>query len=86
MLPQEPLDPHLCNSSPTALSRGSLTVSKNRHSHSDKSTRAAIVLSSWSRVPGIVIEKDVIEILEEKAHRLKPAAEGASQKDSIVVD
>lgn len=67
-----------------AFSKGSLTVSKHRHSLSDKSTRAAIILSSWLQVPGVVIEKDVIEVLEAKARR--PKTGGTSQVDSIDVD
>ncbi|KLO05277.1 hypothetical protein SCHPADRAFT_839611, partial [Schizopora paradoxa] len=66
-----------------AFSKGSLTVSKHRHSLSDKSTRAAIVLSSWLQVPSIVVEKDVIKVLEEKARRLK--AGGKSSEDSIEI-
>ncbi len=54
-----------------AFSRGSLTVSKHRHSLSDQSTRAAIILSSWVQVPGVVVEMDVIEVLEEKCRRPK---------------
>lgn len=66
-----------------AFSKGSLTVSKHRHSLSDKSTRAAIVLSSWLQVPGVVVQKDVIEVLEQKASWLNA---GASEEDSIEID
>lgn len=76
-----------------AFSKGSLTVSKHRHSLSDKSTRAAIVLSSWAQVEGVVVEKDVIEVYEEKARRLLAKvkgkgtpSEGASPEDSIEID
>ncbi len=73
-----------------AFSRGSLTVSKYRHSLSDKSTRAAIVLSSWMQVKGVVVEKDVIQAFEDKARRLNASsaasAEGTSPVDSINVD
>ncbi len=51
---------------------------------SDKSTRAAIVLSSWLQVGGIVVDKDIIEVFEEKARR--PKATGASQGESIQID
>ncbi len=67
-----------------AFSKGSLTVSKHRHSLSDKSTRAAIVLSSWLQVGGIVVDKDIIEVFEEKARR--PKGTGASQGDSIEIE
>lgn len=67
-----------------AFSKGSLTVSKHRHSLSDKSTQAAIVLSSWLQIGGIVIDKDVIEVFEEKARR--PKAGGAYVGDAIEVD
>ncbi len=66
------------------FSKGSLTVSKHRHSLSDKSTRAAIVLSSWLQVGGIVVDKDIIEVFEEKARR--PKASGASQGESIEIN
>ncbi len=60
-------------------------MSKHRHSLSDKSTRAAIVLSSWLQVEGIVIDKDVIEVFEDKARQLKVGG-GDSQADSIQID
>lgn len=67
-----------------AFSRGSLTVSKHRHSLSDRSTRAAIIMSSWTQIPGVVIESDVLEALQEKAGRL--AKGGTSEIDVIEVD
>ncbi len=71
-----------------AFSKGTLTVSKYRHSLSYASTMAAIVLSAWLQVGGIVVEKDVIDVLEEKARRRKVAKEaaGTSQEDGIVIE
>ncbi len=60
-------------------------MSKHQHSLSDKSTRAAIVLSSWLQVEGLVIDKDIIEVFKEKARRLK-AGGGDTQADSIEID
>ncbi|KAI0061452.1 hypothetical protein BV25DRAFT_1771677, partial [Artomyces pyxidatus] len=44
-----------------AFSRGSLNVSRLRHSLSDESTRAATVLQSWMSIPGLVHEKELTE-------------------------
>lgn len=71
-----------------AFSQGSLTVLKHRHSLSDKSTRAAIILSSWTQVEGVVIQSDVLEVLDQKSRRPMCGGVGAgtSQEDSIMVD
>ncbi|KAI0069216.1 hypothetical protein BV25DRAFT_1777220, partial [Artomyces pyxidatus] len=46
-----------------AFSRGSLNVSRLRHSLSDESTRAATVLQSWMSIPGLVHEKELAEMM-----------------------
>ncbi|KAF8585777.1 hypothetical protein K439DRAFT_1314362, partial [Ramaria rubella] len=43
-----------------AFSSGGLTVSQMCHSLSDKSTRAASVLSSWAAVGGVIPEEVII--------------------------
>lgn len=52
-----------------ALSRGGLTVS--RHALSDKSVRAATVLSSWATLEGIIDEEEVVSVFRNKKRRLK---------------
>ncbi|TDL15563.1 hypothetical protein BD410DRAFT_697627, partial [Rickenella mellea] len=44
-----------------AFSQGGLTVSKHRHSLSAPSTRAATVLCSWAKIPGLIPEHTIIE-------------------------
>lgn len=68
-----------------AFSRGSLTVSKYRHALSDESTRAAVVLRAWSEVPGIVIDKDIQRLFEEKCRRSKTNV-ATTSTDAIVID
>ncbi|RPD53478.1 hypothetical protein L226DRAFT_443259, partial [Lentinus tigrinus ALCF2SS1-7] len=43
-----------------AFSRGRLTVSRLRHSLGDASVRASTLLGSWSRIPDLVAEREVI--------------------------
>lgn len=52
-----------------AFSQGTLTVSKYRHSLSDNATRASVVLNAWSKIPGVIIEGDMIRMFEEKSLR-----------------
>ena len=44
-------------------------VSKRRHNLSDKSIRKATVLSSWSTIPGLVPENDIIKHFNSKHKR-----------------
>lgn len=52
-----------------AFSQGTLTVSKYRHSLSDNATRASIVLSAWSKLPGVLLADEVIKMFERKSFR-----------------
>jgi hypothetical protein len=52
-----------------AFSRGGLTISKLRHSLSDKSARAATVLGSWSTLEGVVPKAKIIELFKNKSKR-----------------
>jgi hypothetical protein len=45
-----------------AFSGGQLTVSRMRHSLGSKSTRAATVLGSWVKVPGLLQETQLLSI------------------------
>lgn len=63
-----------------AFSHGSLTVSKRWHALNDESTRAAIVLSSWAKVTGLVPEEEIIEVFRGKTKRT------GKEKDSAVID
>ena len=51
--------------------QGGLTVSKMRHSLSDKSTRAATVLSSWCDFPPAIPRDDIVAIFIDKSKRPK---------------
>ena len=53
-----------------AFSRGHLTVSRMQHSLSDETTRAATVLSSWTALPGLVPEADILNFFQEKNSRI----------------
>ena len=57
-------------------------MSKLRHNLSDESTRAATVLSSWMKVPGLVPEADLIQRFANKSMRAPPGG----SNDAIVVD
>lgn len=68
-------------------------MSKYRHSLSDESTRAAVVLGSWTKLPGVVVDSDIIKLFNDKRKRVK--AVGSSQtivmldapdKDVVVID
>ena len=54
-----------------AFSHGGLTISKMRHSLSDKSTRAAIVLGAWCNLPGAVPQEEIIGVFRDKGKRPK---------------
>lgn len=69
-----------------AFSRGGLTVSKRRHALSDKSTRAASVLSSWATVPDVVPEKEIIQVFKDKSKRGKKADKSPATAEIIEVE
>ena len=52
-----------------AFSRGGLTISKMRHSLSDKSTRAATGLGSWCTFPDLIPHSELVSIFKEKSTR-----------------
>ena len=54
-----------------AFSRGGLTVSKMRHSLSDKSTQAAAVIGSWCDFPGAIPREEIMEAFKDKSKRGK---------------
>ncbi|TFK84149.1 hypothetical protein K466DRAFT_497099, partial [Polyporus arcularius HHB13444] len=62
--------------------RGGLTVSKLRHNLSDESTRAATVLSTWTKIPGLVPHKEIVQLFDNKGKRMKAKARsGEAQQD-----
>lgn len=63
-----------------AFSRGGLTVSKLRHSLSDKSVRSATVLGAWCEKKGLVPISDITEVFRNKKRRTKK-----KQVDSDVI-
>ncbi|KAF8592212.1 hypothetical protein K439DRAFT_1325075, partial [Ramaria rubella] len=52
-----------------AFSGSGLTVSRMRHTLSDKSTRAATVLASWASVDGMIPEAEIIQKFTNKKKR-----------------
>ncbi|EIW52247.1 uncharacterized protein TRAVEDRAFT_136039, partial [Trametes versicolor FP-101664 SS1] len=52
-----------------SFSRGRLTVSRLRHSLSDESVRTGTVLGSWSDIPELVPEAEVVSLLTEKSRK-----------------
>ena len=46
-------------------------VSKRCHALSDESVRAATVLASWARIPGLVPETDILEHIKGKKSHAK---------------
>jgi hypothetical protein len=57
-----------------AFSRGGLTVSKMRHSLSDRSVHAATLVGSWAAFPGLIPQAELIQAFDEKGKRLKGKA------------
>ena len=53
------------------FSRGGLTVTKLRHALSDDSTRVSTVLHTWSEIPGLIPEADIIQLFKDKSRHLK---------------
>jgi hypothetical protein len=74
-----------------AFSKGGLTVSKMRHSLSDKSIRAVTVLRSWCDMPDIIPCEELASKFADKLKRLKGEELSASTDDingtnHIVID
>jgi hypothetical protein len=68
------------------FSRGGLTVSKLRHTLSDESTRATTVLNTWSEIPGLIPEANIIQVFKNKCRRINGKEQVESVEDAIVVD
>jgi len=62
-----------------AFSRGGLTVSKYRHALSDESTRAATLLNSWSKIPGLIPDAEIIQTFKDKSRRLGKKKQGSTE-------
>jgi hypothetical protein len=58
-----------------AFSRGGLTVTKLRHNLSDESTCAATVVHSWSNIEGLIPERDIIKLFQDKSKRQKDSSD-----------
>ena len=63
---------------------GGLTISKLRHGLSDESTRASTVLQAWSKILGLILEGEIIQVFKDKCHRLKTGKEVDKVQDLIV--
>lgn len=56
-----------------AFSKGGLTISKYRHALTDDSTRASVLLDSWSQIPNLISEAEIIKIFKDKSRRVGKA-------------
>ncbi|PIL32862.1 hypothetical protein GSI_04980 [Ganoderma sinense ZZ0214-1] len=70
-----------------AFSRGRLTVSRLRYALGDKSVRASTLLGSWARIPGLVDEGEIVDIIKNGgvvplATQVVPAAPVTVDSDS----
>lgn len=54
-----------------AFSRGGLTISKLRHSLTDKSARASTIVGMWSNRDGLVPVSSIVSLFKEKKSRPK---------------
>ena len=61
-----------------AFSRGRLTVSRLRHSLNDASVRANTLLGSWSAIPGLVSEPDILAKFGAKAAHSRALSEASA--------
>ena len=61
-----------------AFSRGRLTVSRLRHSLNDASVRANTLLGSWSAIPGLVSEPDILAKFGGKAAHSRASSEASA--------
>ena len=69
-----------------AFSRGRLTVSRLRHSLNDASVRANTLLGSWSAIPGLVSEPDVLVKFGGKGVRSRPPSEAPATTIDLTND
>jgi len=65
------------------FSRGSLIISKLQHGLSDESTRASTVLHLWSTIPGLIPEKEIIQVFKDKCRRLKTGKKAEREKGNM---
>ena len=72
-----------------AFSHGSFTISKLRHSLSDKSARAATVLCSCSSLEGMIPKAHIIQLFKDKSKwpkkKQKTAKVAEPESDGSVV-
>jgi hypothetical protein len=61
-----------------AFSHGGLTVSKHQHALSEESTHAATLINSWSTIPGLIPEAEIIKAFKDKSRRLGKQKQGSS--------
>jgi hypothetical protein len=58
------------------FSRSGLMVTKHRNKLADQSVRAGVLLSSWEKIPGIVPQRSIIDVFNNKSKRPTKATEG----------
>jgi hypothetical protein len=56
-----------------------------RHSLSDDSTRASIILGSWAKVDGLLPEADILKLLRNRTLPTSISAV-ANESNTIVID
>ena len=65
-----------------AFWKGGLTVSRFRHSLSDKSTRASTLVGSWVDIKGIIPREHIVEVFKDKKRRLKKKQKVSKEDES----
>ncbi len=60
-------------------------VLKHCHVLTDESTRAAVVLRAWSEVPSIVVERDILELYNNKCRRSKGIDTSVATAENTIV-
>jgi hypothetical protein len=66
-----------------AFSKGGLTISKYRHALTDDSTRASVLLDSWSQIPDLIPDAEIIKTFKEKSTRVGKQKKLSQESESI---
>lgn len=69
-----------------AFLRGRLTVPRLRHSFSDESVRASMLLGSWAQIPELVPERKAIHRIKAIVRQARQEAAAANAAEVIVVE
>ena len=81
-------DFHILPATSTDIERGfsssRLTVSRLRHSLSEASVRSATILGSWAKIPDLVSETDLVELIKRGWRAANGAGNGEDSEVEIV--